>query len=59
MRIYIKHEADTDYRFDFSFEGDLEKLEITENTLRVILKDGQDTTFEKPEWEWKMGEDNG
>lgn len=54
MHIYIKHEADTDYRFDFSFSDDLEKLEITENTLRVILKDGQDTTFEKPVWEWKI-----
>lgn len=54
MRIYIKHEADTDYRFYFSFSDDLEKLEMTENTLRVILKDGQDTTFEKPEWEWKV-----
>lgn len=54
MRIYIKHEADTDYRFDFGFSDDLEKLEITENTLRVILKDGQDTMFEKSEWEWKV-----
>lgn len=27
MRIYIKHEADTDYRFDFGFSDDLEKLE--------------------------------
>ena len=30
MRIYIKHVTDTDYRFDFGFSDDLEKLEITE-----------------------------
>lgn len=53
MRVYIRHEADNDYRFDFGFSDDLEKMEITENTLRVILKDGQDTTFSKPQWEWK------
>lgn len=56
MRIYIKQEADTEYRFDLGFSDDLEKLEVTENTLRVVLKDGQDATFEKPEWEWKIGE---
>ena len=55
MRIYIKHEADTDYRFDLSFSDDLQKLEITKNTLRVILKDGQGTIFDKFEWEWKIG----
>lgn len=54
MRIYIKHKADTDYRFDFGFGEDLEKLEMTENTLRVILKDGQDTAFKSPKWEWKL-----
>lgn len=56
MRIYIKQESDTEYRFDFGFSDDLEKLEVTENTLRVVLKDGQDATFEKPEWEWKIRE---
>lgn len=54
MRIYVKHQADADYRFDFGFSDDLEKLEMTGDTLRVILKDGQDTTFEKPEREWKI-----
>ncbi len=56
MRIYIKHVTDTDYRFYFGFSDDLEKLEITENTLRIILKDGQYRTFSNLQWEWKVRE---
>lgn len=51
MRIYIKQVTDTDYRFDFGFSDDLEKLEITENALRIILKDGQYRTFSNLQWE--------
>lgn len=54
MRVYIKCAGDNDYRFDFGFSDDLEKIEVTENTLRVLLKDGQDSTFEKPAWDWKI-----
>lgn len=54
MRVYIKYESDEDYRFDFGFSDDLKRFEVTNDSLRVILKDDQDTTFFKPEWDWKI-----
>lgn len=58
MRIYIKFHNDEDYRFDFGFSDDLDKFEVTDSTLRIVLKDGQDTIFKKSEWDWKITSDD-
>lgn len=50
MRIYIKHQADADYRFDFGFSDDLEKNEAM---LKFVSSCVYDALFDFETGIWK------